>query len=270
MLREGSGEPLVLLHGILNSEHVWRQTMPLLAGDHDVIALTAAGHRGGPRPTERPATIATLTDAAERQLDELDLGRVHLAGNSLGGWMAFELARRGRAKSVCGLSPAGFWPKDWVEQDRVFELLLNAVRDTRRGRRMLGSLSRSARFRRWAMRDVAVHGNRVSREDVLRGADDVIGCYIAEEFIVPGHRLEPLEASCPVTLAWAAHDVLFPLDVYRERAEVVVPGAEFVVLEDVGHVPMHDDPQLVAEVLRRTAAKDPSSSSSASLSSPGS
>jgi pimeloyl-ACP methyl ester carboxylesterase len=268
MLREGSGEPLVLLHGILGSEHVWRRTMPLLAGDHDVIALTAQGHRGGPQPTERPATVATLADAAERQLDELGLGQVHLVGNSLGGWMAFELARRGRAKSVCGLSPAGFWDDDWVERERVFKLLLDTVRDTRRGRRMLGPLSRSGRFRRWALRDVAVHGERVSRADVLCGADDTIGCYVAEELIVPGHRLEPLEASCPVTIAWAEHDVLFPLDAYRERAEAVVPGAEFVVLEDVGHVPMMDDPRLVADTIRRTVAK--SSSSSASLSSPGS
>ncbi len=268
MIREGSGEPLVLLHGILGSERVWRRTVPLLAGDHDVIALTAAGHRGGPSPPERPATIPVLTDATERQLDELGLGQVHLAGNSLGGWMALELARRGRAKSVCGLSPAGFWPQKWEEQDRVFKLLLGTVRDTRRGRRMLGPLSRSARFRRYAMRNVAIQGERVGRAELLDAADDTIGCYAAEELIVPGHRLEPLRATCPATIAWAEHDVLFPLEVYRERAAAVVPDAEFVVLDGCGHVPMIDDPQQVADTIRRTVAKAPSSA--ASLSSPGS
>jgi pimeloyl-ACP methyl ester carboxylesterase len=267
MLREGSGEPLVLLHGILGSENVWRHVMPLLADDFDTVAVTAEGHRGGPRPIVSPATIETLTDAAERQLDELGFGQVHLAGNSLGGWMSLELARRGRAKSVCGLSPAGLWDDDWAERDRVFKLLLNTVRDTRRGRRMLGALSRSARFRRWALRDVAVHGERVSREDMLGGADDAIGCSVAEELIVPGPRLERLEAPCPITLAWASEDVLFPAEAYRARAAEVLPGAEFLILEDTGHVPMMDDPRLVADTIRATAAR---SSSGASLSSRGS
>lgn len=267
MLREGSGEPLVLYHGILASEGVWRHVVPLLAADHDVVALTAEGHRGGPQPRTRPATMETLTDAAERQLDELGIEKAHLAGNSLGGWMALELARRGRAKSVCALSPAGFWDDEWTERDRVFKLLLGATRDTRRGRRLLGTLARSRRFRRWAMRDVAVHGDRISREDLLSSADDTIGCYIAEELMVPGHRLQPVRLECPVTVAWAAHDVLFPIDSYRDRVQVVVPGAEFLLLEDVGHVPMMDDPGLVADTIRATVKR---SSSSVSLSSRGS
>jgi len=258
MLREGSGEPLVLFHGILCSEAAWRHVMPLLAGEFDVIALTAEGHHGGPRPPRRPATIETLVAAAGRQLDELGIGEAHLAGNSLGGWIALELARRGRAKSVCGISPAGFWDDDWEERERVFALLLNSVRDTRRGRRLLGMLARSPRFRRWALRDVAVHGDRVSREDLLRNADDVIGCYIAKELIVPGSRLQPLALDCPVTLAWAERDVLFPAEVYRARAEAVVPGAEFFVLEDVGHMPMLDDPRLVADTIRTATHRSPS------------
>ena len=59
MMREGSGEPLVLLHGILGSEAVWRHVMPLLADEYDVVALTIEGHHGGPRPVERPVTIET-------------------------------------------------------------------------------------------------------------------------------------------------------------------------------------------------------------------
>lgn len=270
MLREGSGEPLVLYHGILAGEGTWRQVMPLLAADFDVVALTAEGHRGGPRPATRPATIETLVDAAERQLDELGIEKAHLAGNSLGGWMALELARRGRAKSVCALSPAGFWDDEAADRDRVFMLLTGAIRETRRGRRLLGALARSRRFRRWAMRDVAVHGDRLSREDLLSAADDTIGCYIAEELMVPGHRLQTVEVDCPVTVAWAAHDVLFPIDAYRDRVQLVVPGAEFLILEDVGHVPMIDDPRLVAETIRETVSRSSAGASSVSLSSRGS
>ena len=86
----------------------------------------------------------------------------------------------------------------------------------------------------------------------------MIGCHIAEELIVPGSRMQPFEPDCPVTLAWAEHDVLFPARVYRDRAVAVVPGAEFFVLGDVGHIPMMDDPRLVAETIRGAARRSAS------------
>jgi pimeloyl-ACP methyl ester carboxylesterase len=51
---------------------------------------------------------------------------------------------------------------------------------------------------------------------------------------------------CPITLAWCAQDRIFPVDVYGARARELVPGARFIVLDDVGHVPMFDDPKVVA------------------------
>jgi pimeloyl-ACP methyl ester carboxylesterase len=271
MLREGSGEPLVLLHGILNSERAWRRVIPLLSPEHDVVALTALGHNGGPRPTSRPVVLEDLIDATERQLDELGFEQVHLAGNSLGGWMALELARRGRAKSVCALSPAGFWDDSLeAERERVFKVLLRARKETPRARRIMPLLARSARFRRWALRDIAVHGDRVSQEEFLEMADDTIGCYIAEELIAPGHRLAPVEVGCPVTIAWSTEDRFFPSAVYRGPGESFVPSARVIVLEDTGHVPMMDDPKLVAETIRETVNRSSAGGSSVSLSSRGS
>jgi pimeloyl-ACP methyl ester carboxylesterase len=101
--------PLVLLHGVTLSGDVWRDVEPTLSRYHRVFTPTAAGHRGGPPAQSRPATIADLVDATERYLDDHGLSRPHLAGNSMGGWIAIELARRGRAATVCALSPAGFW-----------------------------------------------------------------------------------------------------------------------------------------------------------------
>lgn len=264
MLREGSGEPLVLLHGVLNSELVWRHVAPILAEHHEVFAVTALGHRGGPEPNERPVTIELIIDAAERQLDELGLERPHLAGNSLGGWMALELARRGRARSVCALSPAGFWEEAWPERERAFKVLLAARRDARRGRRIAPILARSARFRRWAMQEACLHGDRITREQFVAASEDIIACDIAEELIQPGRDFPPLEAPCPVTIAWGAEDRLFPLPLYEERGRTLVSGAEFLVLPDVGHVPMYDDPQLVADtILAATKGYAPAAAPSA-------
>jgi pimeloyl-ACP methyl ester carboxylesterase len=265
VLREGSGEPLFLMHGILCSERVWRNVVPRLTDDFDVIVPNALGHRGGPVPASRPATIDDVIDAAERQLDELGIEKAHLAGNSLGGWMALELARRGRAKSVCALSPAGFWDEGWKdERDRAVALLRAAIRDVRRGRRIAPLLGRSAGFRRWAMREACVHGDRVTRAEFVDAGEDTIACEIADELMVPGFQLAGFDAPCPVTIAWCAEDRLFPLAVYEERARQLIGGAEFLVLDEVGHVPMYDDPQLVADTIRAATR------AGVSVSSPGS
>jgi pimeloyl-ACP methyl ester carboxylesterase len=249
VLRQGDGEPLVLLHGIFQADRVWRHVIPPLATHFDVIAPMGFGH-GGRVPDQRPSVFEDWVDDTERVLDELGLERPHLAGSSSGGWVALELARRGRAKTVCALSPAGAWDSDWDDRNRLKEELSTAMRDTRRSRRLLPLLSHSARFRRWVMSDVAVHGERLSRADFIDSADNVLGCTILEDVFADTTQLEPLDPlPCPITLAWAREDRTFPVDVYGARAQQMIPRARFVVLDDVGHVPMFDDPQLVAETI---------------------
>ena len=102
MLRQGDGEPLVLLHGIFQADRVWRHVVPPLAEHYDVIAPMGFGH-GGRVPDKRPTTFEDWVDDSEQILDELGLDKPHLAGNSSGGWVALELARRGRAKTVCAI-----------------------------------------------------------------------------------------------------------------------------------------------------------------------
>jgi pimeloyl-ACP methyl ester carboxylesterase len=256
MLRQGQGEPLVLLHGVLCAERVWNRVVPLVATHHDVIVPTALGHNGGPAARVRPASIEHVIDDMERQLDELGLDKVHLAGNSMGGWIAIELARRGRALTVCALSPAGAWDVDWDDTRRRSKVLSTTVRDTRRSRAMLPLLARSKRLRHWILRDIAVHGERVSPAELLALADDTIGCEIVEDLLATDAQLAPLDPPpCPVTLAWSGQDRLFPVDVYGSHARELIPRASFIVLDDVGHVPMLDDPQLVAQtILAVTAA----------------
>jgi pimeloyl-ACP methyl ester carboxylesterase len=101
--------PLVLLHPFLLSGNVWRDVVPLVSSYHQVFTPTLLGHCGGPPVQRRPVRIWDVIDAAEEYLNEHGLQRPHLAGNSMGGFVALELARRGRAATVCALSPAGFW-----------------------------------------------------------------------------------------------------------------------------------------------------------------
>jgi pimeloyl-ACP methyl ester carboxylesterase len=255
VLRQGSGEPLVLLHGILCSERIWGNVVGLLSGQHDVIVPTMLGHNGGQLPSRRPASIEHLVDDLERLLDELGLPKAHLAGNSLGGWAALELARRGRALTVCALSPAGAWGSE-TDAQPVRATLKKAIHDTQRSRRILPLAAHSKHIRRFALRNSALYGERVSPTEFLSLTDDLIGCQISGDLLASDTRLSPLDpAPCPITLAWSAEDRIFPLETYRSRACELIPGADFIVLDDVGHIPMLDDPRLVAQTILSSAAR---------------
>jgi pimeloyl-ACP methyl ester carboxylesterase len=254
MIRQGEGPPLVLLHGILGSERMWRRVVPLLATRHDTIAPTALGHRGGSPASVRPARIAHVVDDAERLLDRLGFATAHLAGNSMGGWVALELARRGRARSVCAFSPAGCWQPTPAPDLRATRALRRTIRDTRRGRFLLPLLARSGRFRRWAMRLTVAHGDRITASELIELAQDVLGCSVADDLLGTPESLGPLESGCPVTVAWSEKDRVFPVEKYGAQARALLTGSRFLVLEDTGHVPMLEAPDLVAKTVLETTA----------------
>src|SRR5215469_5580035 len=107
--RTGSGPPLALIHGIGSRWQVWEPVLDRLADERDVVAFDLPGFGASPMPPPgTPAGTASLTRLVREFLDELGLERPHVGGNSLGGLIALELAKQGRAASVTALSPAGF------------------------------------------------------------------------------------------------------------------------------------------------------------------
>ena len=239
-------ESLVLLHGLGMSPRVWDGTRRFLAPSYDVLAIATLGHRGGAVPVRRPVRIADLVDDVERILDEHVIDRPHVAGNSLGGWIAIELARRGRARTVCALSPAGTWAAGTPEQTDGVRKIRQTVRAARLGHPM-PFLMRSARVRRLAFRDVALRGDRLTPAQAVDATTDLLDCTILGDILTTSEELAPLDpVPCPVTLVWSADDAILPLAVNGAVARRRLPGARFVVLPAVGHVPMIDDPRAVA------------------------
>src|SRR5579862_3965804 len=109
----GARSPLLLIHGFTDTARTWDPLIPHLTRDHEVIAPTLLGHHGGPPiPFGMTDPHVAMADALERELDEAGIARLAIVGNSLGGWLAFELAARGRATCVVALSPAHGWPED--------------------------------------------------------------------------------------------------------------------------------------------------------------
>lgn len=250
--RTGSGEPLVLLHGLGHRRQGWDAVVPLLAGQRDVITVDLPGH--GDSPSLAPAEVgdyAAMVEAVEKFLLGLGLERPHVAGNSLGGLLAIDLGARGRARSVTALSPASFWNRAetvWIiGVFRVSSALGDRVPD--------GAVDRLVRFRPARVALFGLFYGRPGRHDpdVLRAefkhlgqqrpAIDAVLKRIGE---VPVPAAPP--AGVPTTIAWGRRDlVLFPYQARRARR--ALPGARIVPLRGCGHVPMADDPAQIAALL---------------------
>ena len=108
--RTGGGEPLVLLHGLGSFRQAWDPVVPALAEIADVVAVDLSGFgESPPLPDGVEPSPAALALAVAALLDKLGLDTPHVAGNSLGGWVALELAAVRPVASLTLLSPAGLW-----------------------------------------------------------------------------------------------------------------------------------------------------------------
>jgi pyruvate dehydrogenase E2 component (dihydrolipoamide acetyltransferase) len=105
-LHEGEGDPVVLLHGFGGDLNNWLFALPALAADHSVYALDLPGH-GGSSKDVGAGDLDALAGAVEQFLESQSLERVHLVGHSLGGLVAAEVGRRGHARSLTLIAPAG-------------------------------------------------------------------------------------------------------------------------------------------------------------------
>ncbi|WHM39875.1 alpha/beta fold hydrolase [Streptomyces sp. BPTC-684] len=252
--RAGSGDPLLLLHGIGHHRQAWDPVFDLLAAERDVIAVDLPGFGASPALPEGVSyDLSTVVPTLGALCEELGVERPHVAGNSLGGLLALGLGREKLVRSVTALSPAGFW----TEAERRYAFAtLTAMR---RGAKLLPlpvieRLSRSAAGRAALTSTIYARPGRRSPEAVVAetlalreatGFDETLAAGVGVRFTddVPG---------VPVTVAWGSKDRLL-LRRQGIRAKHTLPGARLVRLPGCGHVPMADDPALVARVILDTS-----------------
>ena len=172
--RGGAGEPLVLLHGATSSWRCWRDVIPRLTDRYDVFAPNLPGHAGLPRPTS-PHTVRDLADVLERQMDSAGFETAHLAGNSLGGWLAVELAARGRARTAVALSPAGGWH---LGETSVVKHFYSMRRGARAALLVPPWALRSRKVRQLALRRACEHGDRLTPRQILGSAKAARACVL--------------------------------------------------------------------------------------------
>lgn len=252
--RTGAGEPLLLLHGIGHHRQAWDPVIPVLAVERDVIAVDLPGFGASPAlPDGVPYDLATVAPLLGTFCEALGLDRPHVAGNSLGGLLALELGREKLVRSVTALSPAGFW----TERERRYAFgtlramrlaagsmplpLVERLSRTRAGRTVLTSTIYARPGRRSpqaaVLETVALREATGFHQTLAAGRDVLFTDDVPE---------------LPVTIAWGSSDRLL-LRRQGIRAKHTVPGAQLVRLPGCGHVPMNDDPALVARVILDTS-----------------
>jgi len=253
--RGGDGPPLVLLHGLGLTWRSWLPVLDALQAHHDVVALDLPGFGDSPPLREAP-TPGALADAVARELDVLGLERPVVVGNSLGGWVALELARRGRAQRVVAIAPAGLE----TPPERALVIAMNELMRARA--KVLAPLGRLVTAPR-PVRALLFGGLRArpgrvpSREGAieLRAFGRSPGFQRTlrhTELRAVADRLE--EIRVPVRVVFGTADLLLGRFT-APRFAALLPDADLVAIPRAGHVPMADDPDLVARtVLEFTAA----------------
>jgi pimeloyl-ACP methyl ester carboxylesterase len=249
--RSGQGEPLVLIHGIGSHLQVWDPVVPYLEPEREVIAIDLPGFGASPMPPhDQPPGVETLANQVVDFLDELGLERPHVAGNSLGGLLALELAKRGRAASATALSPAGFF-RNGFESGFTYASLLLTIGAAKLLRSVAEPLLAPPAGRIAMLGQVFGHPTRVPPADAaatLRAAADAPSFYETLGPVARSHFDGGEAINVPVTIAWGELDRLL-LPRQAARAAQLLPRARSIWLFGCGHVPTYDDPEQVARVL---------------------
>ncbi len=237
----------------MDTWRTWELVLPALARDHDVLAPTLAGHAGAPRIAGEVSN-ALIVDAVERAMDDAGFDTAHIVGNSLGGYVALQLAARARAESVVALAPAG----GWAAGDESLEELLGFQRTmhelARASAPHADAIMATMEGRRRATQLITSKFEHIPAELLAHQVCGVANCEAAgpliEYALREGWSLDAERISCPVRIVWGTEDKLLPWPSAAARYVTDwLPHADWVVLEGVGHQPQLDVPLETAQLI---------------------
>ena len=251
--RRGSGEPVVLLHGMGSRREAFAPVIDRLAGERELIAVDLPGFgESRPDPAGTKLTVADHVERIDGFFEELGLDRPHVAGNSLGGAIALELARRGSVRSVTVFSPIGFWGNAGHAWCRG--LLRTGYRLGQQRPEALPAPVELAMARVGLFFHAFGQPFKVPAEEILGTRDAGLtapGFLDGLDYGLDYRFGEPAQLrDVPLTVAWGRRDVMVLYWTQAPRARRLLPWAHHVTLPRCGHVPFYDDPELCTEVLR--------------------
>jgi len=252
LTRSGSGEPLLLLHGLGSSRRDFTAVLPELSEHFEVLNVDLPGI-GPSRHLDEVPTVPAVTDAVERTLDEAGVGRIHVLGNSLGARVALELAVRGRALSVVAIAPSGLN----VPPERLYQGLTMGM--ARIGMQtmapLIAAMSWSAAGRAALMAPLKALPWSTSPEEATGAREGFVESRDFWRTVLWSLMLDVPQGldriTCPVTLVQGVADWVASGQTVRYLP--LIPDARFRLLQMAGHAPQSDRPETIARLVRETA-----------------
>lgn len=256
LLHVGAGEPVLLIHPFLMTHEVWAEVARLLAVDHEVLAVTLPGHWGGPRASWTHMSASDMADALELVMDQHGWDTCHVVGNSLGGWVAFELEQRGRARTVTAIAPAGGWTSLSVPAVRLGVTFLALAPVLALAKPFVGWAAKTRRIQKAAMSVVAADPAAVPPEVAERAMWAAVRSNSILQVLWGAawdNGLKGIkQTKTPTQLLLCDKDMVIPWRSYgRKFLRELPPETERCIMPNLGHVPMMENPALVERLIRQ-------------------
>ena len=257
MRRTGRGTPLVLLHALGADSGSWEPIVPALERNFTVITVDLPGFGASPPlAASQEPTPAALAIAVAVALDEAGIREPHVVGNSIGGWVALEIAKIRPVARLTLLSPAGMWPGRTPRYCRISLRLTRSL--THRLPRMLMRLAKYRLGRLLLLGQTHGHPMRTSPEYAC-AAIEAMGSCPGFPATLGATRHRRYQASStvrddmpPTTVAFGTRDLLLLRRSWR-RTDQLPTQTAVRELRGCGHVPMADDPAAVVDLITATA-----------------
>ncbi len=250
-VRRGHGRPLLLVHGLGAGWRSWAPIIDQLAQGREVIAVDLPGFGETP-PSTGEVSIATLTDSVADFIGEQGLEGVATAGQSMGGRIVLELARRGVGGDTVALDPGGFWSD---RELAVFGATLRpSIALVRALRSRLPALLASPAGRTVLLAQLSARPWALSPETVLpdvAGLADAPSTGAALDALTKGPKQQGAPAGTApgrVTIGWGRRD-LVTVPRQAARATELFPDAVLHWFERCGHFPQWDAPKEATQLI---------------------
>ena len=257
-LGTGDAEPIVFVHGLGGQWQNWLENLPRAAQERRVIALDLPGFGLSPMPRD-DISIPGYGRCVEALCEQLELGRVDMVGNSMGGFIAAEVAIQFRERidqlvlvSAAGISSSDIAHAPILTLGRVAAAIASygAARHRQVASRRITrhmALALVARHPSLLKADLAYEG--FFKGTGKPGFDDALRASLEYDF---GDRLPDIRV--PALIVWGENDSIIPVKDAHEF-ERLIPDSRKLVMRDTGHIPMAERPAAFNDVLMEFLAE---------------
>ncbi|HEX7404430.1 MAG TPA: alpha/beta hydrolase [Candidatus Nanopelagicaceae bacterium] len=250
-------DPLLLIHGMGSSSTAWKPILNELKKTFTVVTVDLPGHGKTPMDRSQPMDPQALAKAVIATMQSHGFNHFHVVGNSLGGWIALEMAamKPESIASVTGLAPAGLWLAPINARypgPAIARMLANSV----------NVVSPLLLHYEWARKigfgDVSPLWREFSYElcvDATHAMATATGYYPAWDALLKKRFDSSINKSIPITIIFGDADKTLPASICQERS-LVPRHARWLIIKECGHAPMWDHPQeVIHEILRNTSKR---------------